>query len=106
MVHQLAIPLSGAARTEEVRFGPAGYTSSMRTFSDRERRLIQKLKNLPPQTILKIAEACPLHSVCNPLPLFRVYKIDDASFEAEWNSHHKKGPKQIFRFEEAVQDPA
>jgi hypothetical protein len=39
--------------------------------------------------------------MCVPLPLFRVYKIDDGSFEAEWNSYHLAGPKQVFRFEES-----
>jgi hypothetical protein len=70
------------------------------TFTDREMKLVQKLKGVPAQTILKIAEPCPLHSYCNPLPLFRVYKIDDESFEAEWNSHHEKGTKQAFKFGE------
>ena len=70
------------------------------TFSDRELKLVRKLKEAPAQTILKIAEACPLHSYCNPLPLFRVYKIDDAAFEAEWNSHHASGTKQVFKFGE------
>jgi hypothetical protein len=74
----------------------------MRTFTKAETKLILKLKDLPPQTILKISEPCPLHSVCTPLPLFRVYKIDDSSFEAEWNSYHAPGPKQVFRFEEAA----
>ena len=73
----------------------------MKTFSDRELKLIHKLKDRAPQTILRISEACPLHSVCMPLPLFRVYKIDEASFEAEWNEHHRGGVKQVFRFEEA-----
>ncbi|HLQ78708.1 MAG TPA: hypothetical protein VK210_15220 [Terriglobia bacterium] len=72
----------------------------MRTFTDRESKLITKLKSLSPQTVLKIAEPCPSHSMCVPLPLFRVYKIDDASFEAEWNSHHVAGPRQVFQFEE------
>ena len=70
------------------------------TFTQRESKLIEKLRGAPPQTILKIAEACPLHSYCNPLPLFRLYKIDDASFEAEWNSHHDVGTKQVFTFAE------
>jgi hypothetical protein len=51
----------------------------MRTFTEREFKLVQKLKQSPAQTVLKIAEACPLHSYCNPLPLFRLYKIDDLS---------------------------
>jgi hypothetical protein len=72
----------------------------MQTFTERERKLVQKLKALPPQAILKIQEPCPLHSVCTPLPLFRVYKIDDSSFEAEWNNHHDRGIRQTFRFEE------
>ena len=82
------------------RRGPFGYTSVMHTFTSRENKLISKLKSLAPQSVLKIAEPCPLHSMCMPLPLFRVYKIDDASFEAEWNSHHNAGPKQVFRFED------
>jgi len=73
----------------------------MRTFTPHELRRIRRLKNLPAQTILKIEEPCPLHSVCTPLPLFRVYKIDDARFQAEWNSHHSPGPKQVFTFAEA-----
>jgi|GEM_PF-1458846 len=82
------------------RRGPFGYTSRMHTFTERENKLISKLKSLSPQAVLKIAEPCPLHSMCVPLPLFRVYKIDDGSFEAEWNSFHNAGPKQVFRFAE------
>jgi hypothetical protein len=70
------------------------------TFTEREIKLVHKLKDAPAQTILKISEPCPLHSYCNPLPLFRLYKIDDGSFEAEWNSHHAKGTRQTFRFGE------
>jgi hypothetical protein len=73
----------------------------MHTFTERENKLVSKLKSLAPQSVLKIAEPCPLHSMCVPLPLFRVYKIDDGSFEAEWNSYHLAGPKQVFRFEES-----
>jgi hypothetical protein len=72
----------------------------MHTFTESEIKLISKLKSLAPQSVLKIAEPCPLHSMCVPLPLFRVYKIDDGSFEAEWNSFHNAGPKQVFRFAE------
>ena len=82
------------------RRGPFGYTSRMHTFTEREKKLISKLKSLSPQAVLKIAEPCPLHSMCVPLPLFRVYKIDDGTFEAEWNSFHNTGPKQVFRFTE------
>lgn len=70
----------------------------MHTFTERETKLISKLKSKAPQTILKIAKPCPLHSMCVPLPLFRVYKIDDGNFEAEWNSYHSAGPKQVFQF--------
>jgi hypothetical protein len=71
----------------------------MLTFTDRESKLVRRLRSMPPQTILKIQEPCPLHSVCTPLPLFRVYRVDDSQFEAEWNTHHKAGPKQLFTFE-------
>jgi len=84
-------------RTSDRR-GPFGYTSLMHTFTSRENKLILKLKPLAPLSVLKIAEPCPLHSMCIPLPLFRVYKIDDASFQAEWNSFHNAGPKQVFQF--------
>jgi hypothetical protein len=70
-----------------------------KVFTERELKLIQKIRNQPPQTVAQIKEACPSHSYCNPLPLFRVYKIDDVSFEAQWNSHHGEGPKQVFQFE-------
>jgi len=73
----------------------------MHTFTDRENKLVSKLKSLAPQTVLKIAEPCPLHSMCTPLPLFRVYKINDESFEAEWNSYHAAGPRQVFQFEKS-----
>jgi hypothetical protein len=72
----------------------------MHTFTEPESKLVLKLRNLPAKTILKIQEPCPLHSVCNPLPLFRVYKIDDEMFEAEWNSFHQIGMKQVFPFGE------
>jgi hypothetical protein len=73
----------------------------MKTFSDREIKLVRKLRDRPPQTTLQIQEPCLLHSYCNPLPLFRVYKIDDTTFEAQWNEHHKQGTTQVFRFENA-----
>ncbi len=71
----------------------------MDTFTDPELKLIRKLAGLPPHAVLQIKEACPTHSVCNPLPLFRIYKIDDDSFEAQWNGYHELGPKQVFRFD-------
>lgn len=73
----------------------------MTTFTDTELKLIRHLKTQPSQTILQIKEPCPTHSVCNPLPLFRVYKIDDDTFEAQWNGYHEEGTKQLFRFEDA-----
>jgi hypothetical protein len=90
-----------AASVRSGPFGYTGYTGMMHTFTEREVRLIAKLKSMPPQTTLKIAESCPLHSMCVPLPLFRIYKIDDSTFEASWNGHHCTGPKQVFRFEES-----
>jgi len=74
----------------------------MHTFTEKESKLILKLKDMPPQSILKISDPCPLHSVCTPLPLFRLYRIDDDSFEAEWNGHHSIGVRQVFRFEDAA----
>jgi hypothetical protein len=74
----------------------------MKTFTDHELKLIRKLTDRPPDTVLEIKEPCPLHSYCSPLPLFRVYKIDDNSFEAEWNEYHRPGVKQGFRFEEVA----
>jgi hypothetical protein len=73
----------------------------MTTFTDAELKLIQKLSPMPSQTVLQMKRPCPSHSVCNPLPLFRIYKIDDDSFEAQWNGYHEEGLKQVFRFENA-----
>lgn len=78
----------------------SGYTFAMHTFTEHENRLIRKLKDRPTQTILKIEKPCPLHSYCTPLPLFRIYKINDESFEAQWNSHHSAGPRQVFGFDQ------
>jgi hypothetical protein len=73
----------------------------MQIFNEDELKLIGKLKEKPPQTVLQIKKPCPTHSVCNPLPLFRVYKIDDSSFEAQWNGYHQAFTKQVFQFSEA-----
>jgi hypothetical protein len=78
-------------------------TTSLQTFSDAEMKLIRKLAAQPQQAILTIRKPCPQHSVCSPLPLFRVYKIDDESFEAQWNGYHEPGVKQVFRFDEILQ---
>jgi hypothetical protein len=74
----------------------------MVTFTEPELKLIRKLKTQPAHTVLQIRKPCPVHSVCNPLPLFRIYKIDDATFEAEWNGYHEQGPKQVFEFSAAA----
>jgi hypothetical protein len=71
----------------------------MTTFTDAELKLIRKLVAQPPQTVLQIRKPCPTHSVCTPLPLFRVYKVDDQTFEAEWNGYHEPGTKQLFQFD-------
>jgi hypothetical protein len=71
----------------------------MTTFTDAELKLVRKLSTEPPQTVLQIRKTCPTHSVCSPLPLFRVYKLDDNSFEAQWNGYHEAGTKQVFEFE-------
>ena len=52
----------------------------MNTFIDPELKLIRKLASKPQQTVLQIKKPCPTHSVCTPLPLFQVYKIDDSTF--------------------------
>jgi len=71
----------------------------MTTFTDAELKLVRKLTAQQPLSVLQIRQACPTHSVCNPLPLFRVYKIDNDSFEAQWNGYHEEGTKQVFRFD-------
>lgn len=73
----------------------------MKVFTEPELKLIRKLSGQPPQTVSMIRKACPTHSVCNPLPVFRVYKVDDVTFEAQWNGYHERGTAQMFRFEEA-----
>jgi len=73
----------------------------MKTFSDDELKLTRTLRQRPPHTILSIPQACPLHSYCTPLPLFRIYKIDDDTFEAEWSDVHHPGVRQTFRFADA-----
>ena len=72
----------------------------MRTFNDRELKLIDQLRKLPPQSVVKLSTACPQHSYCTPLPLFRLYRTDENTFEAQWNSHHDEGPRQTFRFDD------
>jgi hypothetical protein len=71
-------------------------------FTDRELALIARLTASPPNTTLELREACPTHSVCTPLPLFRVHHDDAETFTAEWNSFHRKGASQSFRFERVL----
>jgi len=73
----------------------------MHIFTEAELKLIGKLRERPPLTVLEIKKSCPTHSVCTPLPLFRVYKIDDNSFEAQWNGYHEPFTKQVFAFADA-----
>jgi hypothetical protein len=61
----------------------------MHIFTEAELKLVEKLKERPAQTVLQIQRPCPTHSVCTPLPLFRIYKINDASFEAQWNGYQR-----------------
>jgi hypothetical protein len=70
----------------------------MQMFTKDELKLIGKLQTQPPLTVLQIRKPCPSHSVCNPLPLFRIYKVDESSFEAQWNGYHDEGVKQTFQF--------
>lgn len=70
----------------------------MRAFNEKELKLISRLKERSPQSVLRTQGGCPHHSYCNPLPLFLVYKIDDETFEAQWNEFHEQGPRQVFRF--------
>ena len=70
----------------------------MKTFTDREIKLIRKLHERPQGAILRIQDSCPIHSYCDPLPLFRVYKVDDNIFEAQWNEYHRVGITQTFEF--------
>ena len=72
----------------------------MTTFTDAELKLIRKLSGQPLSAVLQIRKACPTHSVCDPLPLFRVYKMDESSFEAQWNGYHEPGVRQVFRFQD------
>jgi hypothetical protein len=74
----------------------------VRIFIEDELKLIGKLKERPAQTVLQIKRPCPTHSVCTPLPLFRIYKIDDTSFEAQWNGYHEPFTKQTFHFADVV----
>ena len=74
----------------------------MQMFKEDELKLITRLRGQAPLTVLQIKKPCPTHSVCTPLPLFRIYKVDDASFEAQWNGYHEAGIKQIFNFNDAI----
>ena len=83
-----------ATASAKIRFD----SSKMKTFTEKEVKLIGKLRRAPSQTTLDIREPCPNHSACNPLPLFRLYRVSEESFEAQWNTHHRRGPTQTFAF--------
>jgi hypothetical protein len=70
----------------------------MKTFTDREIKLVRQLQERPSGTVLSIQQSCPLHSYCSPLPSFRIYRVDDTKFEAQWNEYHKPMIKQTFEF--------
>jgi hypothetical protein len=78
------------------------YTQPVDTFTDRERRLIARLTASTPNTTLQFNAPCPTHSVCTPLPLFRVHRDTADTFTAEWNTFHLRGPEQSFRFDEVL----
>ena len=80
---------------------PGRKVLDMKRFTTRETKLIAQLKRAPQETIIELREACPSHSACVPLPLFRIQRVGEG-FEAEWNTHHRKGPKQTFRFDDAL----
>ena len=74
----------------------------MSRFTAQEMKLIAKLRQAPNETALELREACPRHSACVPLPLFRVSRISEEGFQAQWNSHHLRGPNQSFRFDDVL----
>lgn len=75
------------------------YTDKVNTFNDQELRFVRKLRTSGVDTTLELHEPCPTHSVCTPLPLFRVHRESEDTFVAEWNLYHRKGPRQLFRFD-------
>lgn len=74
----------------------------MKTFTEKELNLVRKVHGRAPLSILELKEACPRHSACMPLPLFAVQKTSDEEFEAVWNDHHMRGPRQHFRFSDVI----
>jgi hypothetical protein len=76
----------------------------MDRFTEREKKLIRKLWQAENDQTLELREACPRHSACIPLPLFRVSRVDPERFEAQWNTHHRKGPSQTFRFGDVIDE--
>ena len=75
------------------------YTGRVNTFTERELKFVNKLRQSPVDTTLELPEPCPNHSVCTPLPVFRVHRDSEETFTAEWNDWHRKGPRQSFRFD-------
>ena len=75
------------------------YNHSVKTFTERELKFVRKLRDADIDTTLELHESCPNHSVCTPLPVFRVHRESDDVFNAQWNTHHSRGPQQSFRFD-------
>jgi hypothetical protein len=69
-------------------------------FTERELRFVEKLRTAPVDTTLEIHEPCPTHSVCTPLPLFSIHRDSEDTFVAEWNTYHRRGTRQVFRFDQ------
>jgi len=91
-------------RTPQFRRSGWLYTVPVNTFTRQELGLIRKLGGSAIDATLDLRESCPIHSVCTPLPVFRVYRDSEDTFVAEWNDFHRKGPRQSFRFDEVPVD--
>lgn len=76
------------------------YTGQVEIFTKRELRFVEKLRTAPVDTTLELCESCPVHSVCTPLPLFSIHRGTEETFVAEWNTCHRRGTRQVFRFDE------
>ena len=79
--------------------GGQRYTYDVNIFTERELKFVERLRDAAIDTTLELHEPCPIHSVCTPLPVFRVHRQSEDAFVAEWNSHHVKGPRQSCGFD-------
>ena len=68
--------------------------------------MIRRLAETDVGTVLELDEPCPIHSVCTPFPVFRIRRESQETFVAEWNTHHSKGPRQSFRFDNLAESDA